>query len=120
MAFDILLTQNVSEKEEIKLLEWDKKKKRKRFLTLRDKVIQYPKIAVGSEHPILDESNFPELKLIFLGEKTVRNTLIHPNPYFNDDDDDNEPINWKDPKLLRESPFFNLTIGAIADVCDLI
>jgi len=38
-------------------------------LTLRDKIIQYPKIAVGSEHPVIDEGSLPELKLPVMLEK---------------------------------------------------
>ncbi len=119
MAFDILLTQEVSEKDEIKLTEWDKKMNKKRFLTLRDKILQYPKIAVGSVHPVLDEGNFPEFKMLFLIEKVLRNSLVHPNPYFSDESDD-EPVNWKDPKILRESPFFYFGAGEICELCDLV
>lgn len=119
LAFDILLTQEVSEKSETRLTEWDKKRNKKRFLTLRDKIILYPKIAVNSEHPVIDENSFPELKLLLLCEKTLRNSLIHPNPYFSKEYFEG-PIDWKNPKILRETPFFKLNIGRTGEICDLV
>ena len=48
LALDILATQTVSPKYEILLTEWDKTKSRPVFLKLRDKLLQYPKLAIGA------------------------------------------------------------------------
>src|SRR5258706_557764 len=109
LALDILTTQAVSPKDEILLTEWDETKKRPVFLTLRDKLLKYPKIAIGALEPPLSESNCPELVQIVAFEKELRHPLTHPNPQ----------ISPKDKSFDREQMYMNIEITEVAQICDL-
>jgi hypothetical protein len=63
-----------------KLLEWDSVKKRERWLNIRDKFLQYPKIILGLADPPIREDNSKNLKF-FLGEaRELRDGLVHQSP----------------------------------------
>lgn len=109
LALDILLTQKVSNNDRMKLEEWDEEKQRPFSLSLRDKLLQYPKIALGLDHPPLQESNFQEYKQIIDVERKLRHALIHPNPQ--DKPHDN---------YYREGSYFHLSKVEVSEVCDLI
>ncbi len=110
MSYDIQRTQTVSHAQKTLLVEWDAAKSRPRFLTLRDKILQYPKIALGSEQPPITENNCPELAAILGLEEGLRHSLIHPNPQ---GDRRNE-------KVFREQIYLNIEIDEVAKLCDLV
>jgi len=80
IAQDVLHLESVSQQDRDKLLEQDSRTGRWRPLSLRDKLLQYPKIATWSEHPPLAESNCPQLKEIVEAEVRLRHALVHPTP----------------------------------------
>jgi len=108
LATDILVMEVVSEQDKTKLSEWDDEARRIRFLSLRDKLLQYPKIAVNASHPLLDEGNCPEIKLIINLEKEIRHSLIHPTPMF-----DSRRL-----EHCREEAHSQLQMGIVAELCD--
>jgi len=113
MAVDILVTTKpnvLTRNEKSKLEEWDDDKKQPRLLRLRDKLLQYPKIALRAEHPPLQESNCPEIALLLEKEETVRHPLVHPTPKIEE---------WRDASL-RESAFFNLTVDQVGEMVDAV
>jgi hypothetical protein len=62
------------------LLEYDVEKERPRPLTLREKILQYPKIIAGCEHPPLQESNCPEMRFLVTRAKSMRDATVHASP----------------------------------------
>ncbi|PYS00562.1 MAG: hypothetical protein DMG16_15195 [Acidobacteria bacterium] len=46
--------------------------------TLRDKLLQYPKLITNAVHPPLQESNCPSLKTVLQFVKDVRDAVTHP------------------------------------------
>lgn len=61
------------------LTEWDYARKRPYYLSLRDKVLQYPKIILGHTHPPIQENNTPEFRFL-IDYKDKRNAIVHPSP----------------------------------------
>jgi hypothetical protein len=121
IAFDILVSRDLEPSQEDTLREWDRQKERPRLLSLRDKILQYPRIAVSGPHPPLQESNCAEMKLILELEPAIRHALIHPTPITRDPD-------YSHP---RESAFIlspkedlerlcDATVGLIARIYDTV
>ncbi len=81
LAFDyyILKEKDVSEETKTLLFDWNPKTNKPRYLSLRDKALQYPKIVLGLKEPPLQESNCHELKYI-LEALEVRHRLTHISP----------------------------------------
>jgi len=82
MAFDYYYASKedeITEETKSLLFDWNPKTKRPRYLSLRDKALQYPKIILGLEQPPLQESNCPELKCI-LEALEIRHSLTHISP----------------------------------------
>lgn len=109
LSLDIQLTRTVTDLEKNLLTEWDSAKSKPRFLTLRDKLLQYPKIAIQADHPPLTESNCSEIGMIVELENRLRHSLIHPSPQ----------ESMKDPSIFREQLYMNLEIDEVAKLCDL-
>lgn len=63
-----------------KLEEWDPKRGRPRFLSLRDKLLQYPRIATGRSHPVLQDTNCPQLLFLCEEAKALRDAIVHASP----------------------------------------
>ena len=108
LACDILSTASVSPEERSKLGEWDATRDRPRFLSLRDKLLQYPKIAVGAKHPPLEETALPCMRRVVELENALRHALIHPRPQ----------VHVANPGIFREAAFFELSIDRVAALCD--
>ncbi len=108
LACDILLKQTVTPEERTKLDEWDAARDRPRFLSLRDKVLQYPRIAIGLEHPPLQENSLPCMRRVLELEIALRHALIHPRPQ----------VYATNPATFREATFFELSIDRVAALCD--
>jgi hypothetical protein len=110
LALDILLTQQVSPEEKTKLTEWDEAKSRPALMKLRDKLLQYPKIALQLQHPPLTEHNCSEIAEILEAEKLVRHTVVHPSPI----------LKLEYPESLREELFYRVSPAVARDICDLV
>lgn len=108
LACDILLTRNVTDDERVELEEWDAVKCRPRFLSLRGKLLQYPKIALGAKHPPLQETSVPAMSRILKLERALRHALIHPSPL----------VDASDPSSSREAAFYELSAGRVTTLCD--
>ncbi|HET9802634.1 MAG TPA: hypothetical protein VFP96_05320 [Candidatus Acidoferrum sp.] len=61
------------------ILEEDPIKQKRITVTLREKVLQYPRIILGVTHPPIHESNCPELALIIGTAKQIRDAIAHPS-----------------------------------------
>jgi hypothetical protein len=85
LAFDYLAESSdaATEDEKSILSDWDFKKDRPRFLSLRDKVFRYQSIILKAQHPPLQPSNCPELERILDAAGLIRNPLAHPSPHLN-------------------------------------
>lgn len=62
------------------LTEWNYAAKRPKFVSTRDKLLQYPRILTGAPHPPLQESNCHELKLFVNKAKVLRDAIVHASP----------------------------------------
>jgi hypothetical protein len=80
LGCDVLLIRDVPDGERKKLAETDPATGKSSPLSLRDKLLQYPKIAKRTKHPPLTESDCAELAFILDAERTFRHALIHPTP----------------------------------------
>jgi hypothetical protein len=110
MGLDILLTRQVSEKDKTRLTEWDEAKSRPSLLSLRDKLLQYPKIALQAAHPPINEATCPAMKRLLELEQDVRHALIHPTPR----------VNKSRPSELRERVHLGFTLPEAAEVVDCV
>jgi hypothetical protein len=100
IAADVLFTRtDVSERDRAKLLERDGD--RKMFLSLRDKILQYPKIALRSLHPPVAENSSRAMQTVLATEAEVRHALIHP-------------------KFEREPSLLELPIERVGQLCDSV
>ena len=108
LACDILLMRSVTGDDRVNLEEWDTVRSRPRFLSLRDKLLQYPKIALGAKHPPLQETSVPAMSRVLELERALRHALIHPSPL----------VEVSDPSSSREAAFFELSAGRVATLCD--
>lgn len=108
LACDILLTRSVTDDERVELEEWDAMKCRPRFLSLRDKLLQYPKIALGAKHPPIQETSVPAMPRVLELERALRHALIHPSPL----------VEASAPSSSREAAFYQLSAGSVATLCD--
>lgn len=61
------------------LTEWDYAKNKPSYLSLRDKVLQYPRIILNCTHPPIQENNTPEFQFL-IDYKDKRNAIVHPSP----------------------------------------
>ena len=82
LAYDYLASHEgkIDDDMESLLLDWDAKRNRPQFLSLRAKALQYPKIILGLQHPPLDEHNCPELKYVVERTKIMRDRFTHTSP----------------------------------------
>lgn len=110
IALDISLTRDTTPDEEMKLREWDAKRSRQRPLSLRDKLLQYPKIALEKKHPPLDENNCQEMAKILELEQRIRHSLIHPKPGI---------LQGGSVYNIREAVYIQLSNEEVAELCDL-
>ncbi|HWW15184.1 MAG TPA: hypothetical protein VN310_11030 [Candidatus Dormibacteraeota bacterium] len=110
LAFDLIATcrRTLSQAERDLLSEWDSKHKRQRYVKLRDKAIQYPKIVLNRKSPPFTESTCPALAVLM--EKTkLRDAVVHSSPKL---------VNNEVPKIkdLVETDFGDATEVADAAV----
>jgi hypothetical protein len=79
---------------------------RLKYKRLRDKALQYPKIAIGAQHPPIAENN-PCLSLILARERDWRDAVMHPSPGL----EDNRTIS-------RERAVFELDLAELGELVD--
>lgn len=73
-----LKNENKLDKKDAMLLaEWDFTRKKPRYLSLKDKVLQYPRIILSTQHPPLQENNCQELSFIISRAKDIRDAIVH-------------------------------------------
>ncbi len=79
---------------------------RSKFKRLRDKILQYPKIAIGAQHPPIQDST-PEFALILKRERDWRDAIMHPTPRAEDD-----------REISRQESFFEIQLGDLRELID--
>lgn len=79
IAADTLLSrgQSLSQSECDLLREWDSSRARLRFVSLRDKILHYPRIALGEKHPPFQENNTAGIAFILGTAKGMRDAITH-------------------------------------------
>ncbi len=77
-----------------------------RYKQLRDKILQYPKIALAVEHPPIQES-MQDFALILQKEREWRDAFMHPTPR----PDQGRP-------MLREQTFFEIQSEELGELID--
>jgi hypothetical protein len=82
IAFDYVEIHGEQVTGEAKMLltEWDFVRQRPRYMSLRDKLLSYPRLILGLEHPPLQESNCEELKFVVETAKRYRDAIVHSSP----------------------------------------
>lgn len=105
VAFDTLVERgdSLALRDRDLLSEWDSTKNRQRLVPFREKLLQYPKIAINVEHPPLQESNCPEYALLLGAAKDFRDAIVHANPK-----PSIGPLNLDDPVPQKEVLFWQL------------
>ncbi len=87
IAFDFYFRmkgdRQLSQEEIDKLGEYDSERGRERWVSFRDKMLQYPKIVLGRlKDPPLTEINCPEMKILVSEARALRDSLVHNSPKF--------------------------------------
>lgn len=108
LACEILLMHTVSPEDRIRLEEWDAGRNRVQFLSLREKLLQYPKIAIAVQHPPLLNKFASSVSRVVDLEIALRHALIHPRPQ----------VEVVEPTTFREAAFFELTTERGAALID--
>lgn len=110
LAFDHLVQHedSLSPDERLILQDWDEKRNRPRYLSLRDKLLQYQRIVTRSQHARLQESNCPEIARFLEIVDLIRNPLAHPSPHF--DLDTGRPD--------KELALYSVTLETACDAAD--
>lgn len=98
----------VNDKDLILLTEWDAAKQRYRFVSTRDKLVQYPRIISHSSFPPLDENNCDELAFFVTVTKEFRDSITHASASFD--------IREQYPK--KEQIFWSLSQETVDKVVD--
>jgi hypothetical protein len=65
------------------LTEWNGAKKTRQYVRFRDKLVNYPRIVAGLEHPPLQENNCPELRFVVETAKELRDAIVHASAHPN-------------------------------------
>lgn len=78
-----------------------------RYVGLRDKALQYPKIYLGLVHPPLTEDNCPELALVLSKAKTTRDSIVHASPLID-----------QELGVAKEMQFFLLPMSDVEEIVD--
>jgi hypothetical protein len=108
IAYDILLTREVSTKEKEFLIEWETEAGKQRPQSLRQKLLRYPRIALELNHDPIDENRCAEMARVLRLEQQIRHSLIHPSPRPSRTEDDTD----------RELEFRSLSIETVGKLCD--
>ena len=82
IAFDHLVRheRELSAQDLDRITEWDNAKRRERLVSFRDKLLSYPRIILGLQHPPIQENNCPEVAFLLREAKDFRDAIVHANP----------------------------------------
>ena len=82
IAFELLITRRseLSDRELQLVTEWDATKNRPRYLNIRDKLLQYPRLILRATSPPLQENNCAELSFFLSSAKKFRDSIVHASP----------------------------------------
>lgn len=94
------------EKKDV-LADWDSARGRPKYLSLRDKALQYPRIILGLEHPPLQENNCLELAFVTSPARNIRDAIVHPSA-----------VPDKGPFNPRENLLYSITFDDVEKVVD--
>lgn len=98
--------ESLDEKTRAILTEWDFTGGRTKYVNLRDKLLQYPRIICGVPHPPLQESNCDPLRYTLDKAKTLRDAIVHAAPMPLDggthDAKEIEILRGTEPQMLEE------------------
>jgi hypothetical protein len=81
IAFDVFLNcwDSISDNDRQRITEWDVARGRPKYQTVRDKILHYPRMLVGSSSPLIQENNSPELAFFMTSAKELRDAIVHAN-----------------------------------------
>jgi hypothetical protein len=85
IAFDFVFAaeRELLSRDRDLLTEWNSLQQRQRFVSFREKAVQYPKLVLGSKTPPFAESSCVPMKLLM--EKIgMRDAIVHNSPKLND------------------------------------
>lgn len=108
LAVDILGMKGVSDVEKMALKEWDASQGRPKTLTLKQKLLRYPQIALSADNVLLDDRQCAPMGRVLAMEPKVRHSLVHPTP--------RRPRDGQDAD--REIEFRSLDIDDVGRLCD--
>ncbi|MEQ8317766.1 MAG: hypothetical protein RIE77_02255 [Phycisphaerales bacterium] len=82
IAFDHVAMNGdtLDEAELSQLTEWNPDKKRRRSLSLREKLLTYPRIVAGLDRAPIQENNCKEFKYLLQEAKSARDAIVHASP----------------------------------------
>ena len=110
IAFDFYSKNEnlLDDKTKTLLTEWDSDKKRRLNLSLREKILKYPRIIKGLEHPPVQESNSVEFDFIVNKAKLFRDSIVHASP----------KCDLKNYDPVKEKLFFDMNIDDVEQTVD--
>jgi len=110
IAFDHYIVKKDSLDNQTKklLTEWDTTNNRPHYVSLRDKIVKYTRIALGVAHPPIQENNCPELEYLAMKVRPLRDAIVHPAP--------GPDIDALEPGSEKE--FFNLDFSEVERIVD--
>jgi hypothetical protein len=111
LAMDIYLTRKCSPKQLEQLTEADQESGRPKPLSLKDKISQYPKIALSRRTPPITATSCREVAQLLDLEAQIRHALIHPTPMARG------PAS---ARQWREETYFEVTRSQVADACRIV
>lgn len=110
IAFDYYIKNKdkLEEESNTLLTEWDYRSNKPKYISLKDKLIKYPRIILGVQHSPLQPNNCPEMEFIVGRAKIVRDSIVHSSPAL-----DLGPI-----ETPKEKEFFQLNINDVEEIVD--
>jgi len=82
LALEVWLTRKdeLTDRELQMITEWDAIAARPRYLSIRDKLIHYPRLLMARKHPLIQEGNSPDFDYFLTSAKELRDAIVHANP----------------------------------------
>lgn len=101
IAFEVLIKRRdeLSDRELQLVTEWDSTRSRPKHLSIRDKLLQYPRLLLQASAPPLQESNCPDLAFFLSSAKRFRDAIVHASP--GTDKDQFAATKWKAFEEIR-------------------
>src|SRR6266404_2636635 len=82
IAVEVFLThsESLNEKDLQRVTEWDARNNRPKYVTMRDKLLHYPRLLAGAPAPLVQETNSSEFSYFLSSAKEFRDAIVHANP----------------------------------------